>query len=428
MSEPHEEQERETTRDLVRRAEGIYAPAGWVVPAGVACLVVGAIAFAIGAALSPGWLWGSLLANWLFWTGIAQAAVVIAAIIPLAPARWGPSYQRIALGLASFLPVSLALFVVLWAGRSALFSWVGRPAGNPWLNAPELYGRDGLGIVLLTGFSLWFAGLSLRPDLGLLRERGVGIGRFGALMTRGWRGADEEWRRSARLMHNLAPVILIGYPWVYSLLAQDLLVALAPPFRSTVFLVIYFIGEFYAALAAVAVLAFAWRLRAGLGNLIAPFQSLDLGNLMWGASWFWMYLSWCEYVVIWYGNLPFRVFHFALKWRALPWEPVAWAALALTFFIPFLLLFSRPLKSSPRALAGIGGVVLAGVLMQQYLNVLPFVPALGPWPFGFILIGITIGFLGAVALPYAWLMRRVPLFPIANPLLFRAVALRDVEV
>jgi hypothetical protein len=41
---------------------------------------------------------------------------------------------------------------------------------------------------------------------------------------------------------------------------------------------------------------------------------------------------------------------------------------------------------------------------------------------------VTLGFLGAVALPYLWLVRRVPLFPIEDPLWLKSLATRGVKV
>ncbi len=40
----------------------------------------------------------------------------------------------------------------------------------------------------------------------------------------------------------------------------------------------------------------------------------------------------------------------------------------------------------------------------------------------------ALGFLGGVTLLYVWLMRRVPLFPVEDPMFFHAVAVREVEV
>ncbi|MBI3911925.1 MAG: hypothetical protein HY320_13465 [Armatimonadetes bacterium] len=427
MSGPPTQQSQDMAR-LERQARRLHSPPRWVTGAAWACLALGAVGVLVGLLVAPGRTWASLLANFLFWTGVAQSGVVMAAVFNVTYARWGRMMQRIAAGLGAFLPVSLLLLAMLYFGRRYLFVWLGQSARNPWLHAEGLFARDAAVLLVMTVLSLWFLYRSLRLDVGALSdERPVGD-RFAAWLTRGWRGMHWERARNQRVLRNLSPAIIIGYALGYSVLALDLAMTLDPLFTSEMFPGIYFITEFYAALAVTTLLVATWRHSAGLEEIITPSHLLDLGNLTWAFTMLSGYVAWAQYIVIWYGNLPSQAAYLLLRSRVWPWNALAGAAIGLGFVVPFLFLFGRGLKRHPVALACIGASAAVGVLLERFLEVMPSVPSLEPTGYGLVEMVVTLGFAGAVALPYLWLIRRVPLFPVGDPLFTKALAVRAVEV
>ena len=414
--------DRDDVRQLVAQAGRTYAPARWLTPAAVVCLAVGVVAFVVGVLVAPGRAWASLLANFLFWTGVAQASVVVAAAFTTAGSAWGRVILRIATMLSAFLPLSLVLLLLVWLGGGHLFDWQATAHGGLWFALWVILLRDFLALAAMAALSLWFVALSLRPDLGAGARGGL-AGR----LTRGWRGDREEREHSDRRMRTLAPAILIGYAFAYSLLAFDLSMSVVRDFHSTMYPVIYWMGSFYGALAVTTILVAAWHRAYHLGEVITPGYTRDLGNMTWSFAIFWAYLSWGQYFAMWYTNLPHEAGYVVERYRVMPWQALSWVALVLTFVVPFVLLFSRRLKSHPQGLAIVGAIGVLGLLMQRHLEILPFVPALGPSTFGLVEVGISLGFVGLVALPYLWVARRVPLFPVSDPLFARAMAVRHVE-
>ena len=87
--------------------------------------------------------WSIYLVNLLFWSGLAVTGPAIASMMELTEARWSPTVKRLALTTAGFLPVSLILFVLLFAGRAALYAWVREPVPvkAAWLNVPFMAAR-----------------------------------------------------------------------------------------------------------------------------------------------------------------------------------------------------------------------------------------------------------------------------------------------
>src|SRR5499426_4132702 len=100
---------------------------------------LGTLAFLLGvnSADAPR-VWCVYLANLVFWSGLAVTGPAIAGMMQLTEARWSPSVRRIALTTAGFLPVAFVLLLVLFFGRSALWSWETTPVPvkAAWLNTP----------------------------------------------------------------------------------------------------------------------------------------------------------------------------------------------------------------------------------------------------------------------------------------------------
>jgi hypothetical protein len=76
----------------------------------------------------------------------------------------------------------------------------------------------------------------------------------------------------------------------------------------------------------------------------------DLGKLLFGFSIFWMYLNWSQYIVIWYGLLPWEQPYFTRRF-ADPFGPIAASVVSLCFVLPFFGLLTRPPKKVPIVLA-----------------------------------------------------------------------------
>lgn len=414
---------------LERRASALYPLPARLSGLALVALAIGAVGFGVGLAVAPGRAWAALLANWLFWTGLCAASLVVAATFNIVGAWWGRVIQRVLTGLAAFLPFSVIPLLALWFGREHIFPWLTVDHHNPWLDAGPLFARNLAMLVVFIVVGMVYMKHMLRLDVGTLVEEGR-IPREGlaARLSANWRGADVESRRSAGGQRTLAPIVILLYVLVFSFLSVDFEMSQTSHFRSTMYPVIYFIGCYYAAWAAAAILVALWRRVEPLQSLLVGPGIRDLGNMMWGAAIFFGYVLWCQYFVFWMGNLPHEAGWHIARWRTMPWAILSWAMLASGFIIPFFVLFARGVKQSPRALASVAVLSLLGVFLCRFFNIYPSLPDLGPSTLGLVEAAITVGFLGAVALPYLWLMRRVPPFPVEDPLFFRTLAARGVEV
>jgi hypothetical protein len=360
--------------------------------------LIGAAVFVIGVLGAwPLRAWEAFLVNLLFWSGLAQGGVVMSAGLYLCDARWGgKGLYRLAEAAAGFLPVSFFLFWVLFAGRYWLFPWVRHPmpAKEPYLTIPFLFARDGGGLLVMWLLSWIFIRRSRRPAVTE------------------WAEHYESLNEAPSSIRRLAPVLIISYVLIYSILAIDLVMSLSPQWYSTMFAAYFSFGAFLSSIMGMALAAsLGWRPQrhdtAGERGGVLH----DLGKLVFGGATFWTYLLFSMYLVIWYGDIPKETFFVAARVNYAPWGGLGWSAFGLIWVFPFLSLIGRSAKRSPIVLGFVCFASLVGFWIERYVLV---APSLSPHriPFGWIEIVITLGFFGLFALTTLPGLRTVPSFSV----------------
>lgn len=366
--------------------------------------------------------WQALLVNYLFFAGLAHAGVVLSAIMHATAARWGRSLKRTAEATAAFLPVACVLLLVLLSGVSTWAPWVHEPvaAKTRWLNVPFFVTRELLGFLLLAGMSLVYVYQSLRPDIGMLHETGERTAAgLSAWLIRGWRGLEMERAASDRWQGRLAPAVLIGYGWVFTLVAFDFVMSLDPRWFSTLLGGYYFVGNLFSGLAFLTIVAAGGRERLGILDYVGHRQLHDLGKLLFGFCILWAYMFWSQYLVIWYGDLPEETAFIARRMNGV-WAPLAWTVFGMAFVVPFVVLLSRAVKMHARGLVAVAAVALVGMWLERFILVAPSLWHGDRVPLGIPEILITAGVLGLFAFCYTWFLQVFPVMPVSDPRLWRA--------
>ena len=207
---------------------------------------IGAAAFVACLFINPDRAWQAYVSNWLFFTSIAQGAVILCAATVITKARWNWSVRRISLAFGAFLPVSFLLLLPMLTLRENYFPWIDLMATDElvqakaaYLNIPFLTVRQVAGALLLFGLSLRFMYLALRPDLGPERAADEN-GRPPRLRWRrrlagGWSGNAAEEAASWSRLKVLSPALVLVYAIVMSIFAIDWAMSLEPHWLSTMF-------------------------------------------------------------------------------------------------------------------------------------------------------------------------------------------------
>ena len=379
--------------ELVRLA-GLF-PARRFTLFGAAAALLGGVVLAWGlAGGSPERFWWSYHFNFVFWSAIAQAMVVFAAVQKLAKGHWAGLIIRFAEAAVAFQAVAVVLFLGLYLGRDHIFSWLHEPRPDLgwWLTAPWFFVRNGAILTVLAWLSWRFVRHDLAPDLQEIAEN---------------RPVEPD-AAAQGLISRQAAYLVLAYAFGYSMLGYDLVMSLAHKWVSNLYGAFYFMGSFLGALMLLAVLSVAMRRAMELRHLYSAKQQHDLAKLCFGFSVFWAYLMWSQFLVIWFGNLPEETWFIFYRLYG-PWRPVGTAVFCLVFLIPFAgLLGVRP-KRYPPALLAFALVSLTGMWLERYLEVVPSING-GTGPaIGIPEIAVSVFFLGMFLLAYGWFAGRYPM-------------------
>jgi hypothetical protein len=391
--------------------------AAWLKTASAALTVIGALVFIAGLFLNPDRAWRALHMNWLFFACLSSAAVMFVAAQRITTARWSRPVIRFLEGYVAFLPVAFVLLALtVLVGKGHVFTWTHEQPATPekqlWLD-PTFFTLRVLGIFLLiTLLSVWFVYTSVRLDVGRIPEWGAGWAR--GLRERMRRGFGDE-RREIHSTHSrqgtLAVVLGVvwGFGWV--ILSFDLSMSLDLHFQSTLYGWWFFMNGWLGALMAFALTCLAWRRHLARHDLINDTHFHDIGKLCFAFTAFFGYLSFGQYLVIWYGNLPEETHWPRLRFLD-PYRPLTVAAMFLAFFLPFGGLISRAAKLYKPTLILFTLCGLLGTWLVRYLETYPSfypdAPSTGVLRLGIWEVGIFLLYLGLWGLCYIAFMNAFP--------------------
>lgn len=240
-----------------------------------------------------------------------------------------------------------------------------------------------------------------------------------ALLYFGWsRRQDEDHDPKHTLrMQSLAAPSLILFGMVLTFAAFDWLMSLEASWFSTIFGVIIFAGSAVAILSITILIGLSLYKRGLVGETINIVHFHDLAKLLFGFICFWTYVSFSQWMLIWYAGIPEEATWFHKRWEG-GWMFVSYLLIFGHFVAPFLLLISRVQKRNLRWLQAMCFWVLFVHAVDIYWFILP---QAGPFQVQFADIGALL-FTGGVFFAYVfWQLGRVPLVPVGDPRLQKSL-------
>ncbi len=380
-----------------------------------ALFAIGTLVFIIGLFVAPDRVWRAFHANWLFFGALSSAGTVFVAVQRITTARWSRHVIRFMEGYVAFLPVAFVfLLLTLFAGKHYVFPWTHEAYPNPekaeYFNPIFLSTRDIVIFGLMTGLAIWYMYTSIRLDVGLVPERGAAwAAKIRARMRNGFGEERRELHSTHSLQGKLAvfSVLLFGLGW--SVLSWDLSMGLSLHFQSTLYSWWFFMGAWLCALMLFSLIVMAWdRFLGSADGLIQEVHYHDIGKLCFAFTAFWGYLTFGQYLVIWYGNLPEETFFMRLRLIS-PWKWVTIASVVLVFVAPFFGLLSRAAKVFRPTMALFALCSLVGMWLMRYIEVYPSgYGVIGALPFGVWEIGVLLLYVGAWGWCYVQFMNAFP--------------------
>jgi hypothetical protein len=375
---------------------------------------IGLIVFVVGLFLQPARVWQALLVNWLYFTSISSAGVMFVAVQRITTARWSRPIIRFLEGYVAFLPISFVLLLlILFVGRHHVFWWSNTAPTirekAVYLNPPFYFTRV-IGILLIiTTLSLWYIYTSVRLDVGILPEAGAKWARgIRERMRRGFRDERRELHSTHSLQGRLAVFLAFAFAFGWIVLSWDLSMSLDPYFQSTMYGWWFFMSAWVAALASWTIIVMAWRRFLGRYDLIQDKHFHDLGKLCFAFTAFWGYITFGQYLVIWYGNMGEETHWMRLRLIE-GWRIPTLIGVTLMFVVPFFGLLSRAAKVYLPTMLLFATSTVLGLWLHRYLEVYPSIyGVVHNIPFGTWEIGVTLGLLGIWGFCYLSFMDAFP--------------------
>jgi hypothetical protein len=375
---------------------------------GVGCL---AVAICILGALfgNPEQFFCAYFAAYVFFLGIALGGMAILMVSHMTGGAWGYLIRRILEAQMKTLPLLALLFIPLAFGIKYLYLWA-QPtqlATDAKLHEQHFYLNPTFFLWrALVYFVIWLLialGLSVRSR----RQDRTG-------------DASLPWK-----FQRMSEVGLVLYGTTIHFAAFDWLETLQPNYHSTIFPFLIAAGQLLSAQAFVLIILVCLSLRTEAAEVVSTRALIDLGNILLAFLIIWAYMLWFQFMLGWIADMPTDVLWFSPRTEG-GWKWVTWALCILQFGVPLFLLLMRSVKSNPKILVRVAGIVLfMQLVFAFYLVIPPFrAPSLGQhW-----MELLTPFALGGIWLAYFLdRLRRQPVLALNDPNRESAVHLRHLD-
>jgi hypothetical protein len=312
--------------------------------------VVFAVLSVIGFIIEPRQASHSYLLAFMLSIGLTLGSMAMLMVWHLTGGDWGVPIRRMFEAAAATLPMMAAAFipVVLTAYLHVNY---------PWADPEELKHSEHMARQ---------AAQYLSPNLFLLRGILYFIA-WGILAYYLLKWSDAQDRPPDRALgvrfRALSGAGLVVYGWTLTFAVIDWVMSLTPDFTSTIYGLIFMVGQGLIAMCLVVIVGHRFRQFEPMSQVLQTRNFLDYGKLLLTFVMLWAYFSFSQWLIIWSGNLPEEIHWFIDRLHG-NWGIVAFVLMIGHFCIPFALLLSRPLKQNSGKLM----VLAVWLVLMRYLD------------------------------------------------------------
>lgn len=419
-----------TREEFARRLQGKPFPSSLKM-ASIVLAVVGMGIFAFGAVTGEARAWQSLMFNWTFFATISTAGVAFAAVQRIVTARWSRGIIRFAEGYVAFLPVAfILLLLILFVGKPHIFTWAKEAVTvqekATYLDPTFFWIRGVLLFGAMAALMLRFVYNSVRLDVAVLPEYGAG---WAAGLRAGMRKSFGDERRELHSQHStqgkLGVAVCIAFVVGWCVMAWDYSMTISLHFQQTMYAWIVFMGGWQSMIMTFALISMWWRKHLQADDIVTIDHFWDLGKLGFAFTAFFGYISFAQYLVIWYGNMPEETHFYRLRLMG-SWKQVTQLIPILMFILPFFGLISKAAKVYLPTFVAFALCAVAGLWLHRYIEIYPSIYGeVTNLPLGLYEFGVFAGLLGLWGICYISFMDA---FPVMRVFMMTTKARDEVQV
>ena len=367
---------------------------------------IGLLALVLGLFVSKEQFFRSYLFGYLFWLGLALGSFAIYMLHHMVGGAWGFLIRRILSATMRTLPLMALLFLPIVFGMNDLFPWARPEAANdhilhhkaPYLNVPFFLIRAVIYFAIWIGWSFLVFGrvrrLEETGDVTLIRK-----------------------------MQNMSAGGLLLLMLTVTFASIDWIMSLEPHWFSTIFGVIVIVGFALSTFCFASILLAFLSDYKPMSDVIKPKVFHDLGNLMFGFTNLWTYVSLSQFLIIYAGNLAEETPWYIHRLHG-GWEWVGLAIVIFHFVVPFFILLNRRNKRNRAILSGIAAWLMLMQMVWLFWAIAPSFHQSGlhvHW----LDLAAPLGIGGIFIWAFLWQLKQRPLLLMGDPRMQAALARVD---
>jgi hypothetical protein len=352
----------------------------------------------LGLLFDGGQFFRSYLLAYLFVLNVAVGCLSILMIHHLTGGYWGLAIRRLLEAGTRTLPWLAVGFLPLALGLSYVWPWA-RPeaAQDAILQEKRLFLNPAF---FLARAAFYFA-------VWILLARALNRASLAI-------DAGTSYLHTSRRLRSLSGggLVLMGLTITFA--SVDWAMSLDPHWMSTIWGLLFMVGQAVSALAFVVVILSFQGAATPLAPLLQRTPVLhDLGKLLFAFVMVWAYVSYSQFLIVWSGNLPEEVPWYLHRLHG-GWQGLALMLVVFHFALPILLLLSRNTKKNPRLLGSVAAVLLFMRLIDLVWLVGPELHGHGPAAYA-LHAAALVGWCGIWLSAFARELADRPLVPSGEP-------------
>jgi hypothetical protein len=327
---------------------------------GLVALLIG---FALGTfAVDARFGMSAYLTAFMYCLTIALGCLFFVMIQHLCRAGWSAIVRRIAeLVMLMLIPLGvlfLPVLATLFLGEGTLYRWddPGYAASlhlpqDTWTEKTRWLDQNWFSLRAIVYFAIWCS-LALYFYRGSVEQ-------------------DETGDKSItdRMQYWSGPAVM-AFCGATTLAAFDWVMSLAPMWFSTMFGVYIFAGSVLSAHCAIAVGCYVLQKHGAMRDEVTVEHYHDLGKLIFGFILFWTYISFSQFMLIWYANIPEETEWFYHRLLG-PWGAIGLGLIFMHWMLPFAGTMSRHVRRKPTLVFGWAVYVLVMHFIDIYWMIMP---------------------------------------------------------
>jgi len=370
------------------------------------CLVlIGIAAFVAGFLYDPQRTWANYLIDSYYFISLSIGAMFFLAIQYITQSGWSAMFTRIPEAMGSYIPYAgILMLVFVIFGSHSIYHWTHHDVvesdvilqhKSPYLNMPFFIIRFVFIFVVWITLIIVLRRLSVKQDIA---------------------GGLTYFHKS----EFFSKIFIFALAITFSLGTFDWIMSIDAHWFSTLFVFKNFLSAFLHGSAVVGLIAILLH-QKGYFPKMNKAHFHDFSKYMFILGIMWAYMWFAQYLLIWYANMPEETVYYQTR-LSNEWNVLFYGNIVLNWLFPFLFLMLNKIAKNPYALILTAIVLMVGMWVDIYVEVMPgstiseAAPA-GINSIGFVEIGAFLGFLGLFIFVVSRTLSKENLIPEKHPYL-----------